>query len=199
MTGQKLYDIVLMDGFMPIKTGWEATEEIRARELSQGIEPGKGVIIVGVTGATTTEDAASCLRSGMTDVVAKPVDRKALRAKIKKWCPQTPVASTTQTSSFSPSASMDQSVEKRKDRALCIGEGAETLRCLLASEGGFSSEAFEFVSAEMLLDEGLDGLRCGEFDTVLLDVMLDEKKVRPCVCVGVREHAWCVSCWWLRR
>jgi CheY-like chemotaxis protein len=70
-----------MDGFMPIKTGWDATKEIRERESAAGeggggvvVGPGGekvGLIIIGVTGATTSEDARKCLDCGMTDFIAK--------------------------------------------------------------------------------------------------------------------------------
>lgn len=59
-----------MDGFMPIKTGWDATKEIREREAASG-GTGSGLIIIGVTGATTSEDARKCLDCGMTDFIAK--------------------------------------------------------------------------------------------------------------------------------
>ena len=58
-----------MDGFMPIKTGWDATKEIREREAATGCT--NGLIIIGVTGATTSEDARKCLDFGMTDFIAK--------------------------------------------------------------------------------------------------------------------------------
>ena len=69
-----------MDGFMPIKTGWDATKEIREREAAAGEGgggagagegEGVGLIIIGVTGATTSEDARKCLDCGMTDFIAK--------------------------------------------------------------------------------------------------------------------------------
>ena len=79
-----LYDVVLMDGFMPNKTGWDATIQIRAEEAARA--DGRKVIIIGVTGATSKEDEEKCFASGMTDVISKPVKRDALNAKIEKWC-----------------------------------------------------------------------------------------------------------------
>jgi CheY-like chemotaxis protein len=77
-----------MDGFMPIKTGWDATREIREREAAAAAAAAGGggagaaatgaaaaaavgLIIIGVTGATTSEDAKKCLDCGMTDFIPK--------------------------------------------------------------------------------------------------------------------------------
>ncbi len=79
-----VYDIVLMDGFMPIKTGWEATEDIRKHEASHG--SAHKLIIIGVTGAATTSaERQKCFDCGMTDVIAKPISRLSIVEKIKHW------------------------------------------------------------------------------------------------------------------
>ena len=83
-TARVVYDIVLMDGFMPIKTGWEATEDIRKREASSGAA--QKLIIIGVTGAATSPaERQKCIDCGMTDVIAKPISRSAIVQKIKYW------------------------------------------------------------------------------------------------------------------
>ena len=83
-TARVVYDIVLMDGFMPIKTGWEATEDIRRREESSGTT--QKLIIIGVTGAATSPaERQKCIDCGMTDVIAKPISRSSIVQKIKYW------------------------------------------------------------------------------------------------------------------
>ena len=77
------YDVVLMDGFMPNKTGWEATVDIRKEESK--FPDKRKVVIIGVTGATSKDDETKCFESGMTDVISKPVKREALTAKIRQW------------------------------------------------------------------------------------------------------------------
>mmetsp|Transcript_83582 Transcript_83582/g.135490 ORF Transcript_83582/g.135490 Transcript_83582/m.135490 type:complete len:904 (+) Transcript_83582:3-2714(+) len=79
------YQVILMDGFMPNKTGWEATKEIRADELVRGLAATTRCAIIGVTGATSKEDEAKCFEAGMTDVISKPVKREKLVQKIVKW------------------------------------------------------------------------------------------------------------------
>lgn len=79
------YDVILMDGFMPSKTGWEATTDIRADEIAKGVEIANRCAIIGVTGATSKEDEEKCFESGMTDVISKPVKRENLIAKVMQW------------------------------------------------------------------------------------------------------------------
>jgi hypothetical protein len=79
------YDVILMDGFMPSKTGWETTTDIRSDEIAQGVEIANRCAIIGVTGATSKEDEEKCFESGMTDVISKPVKRENLMAKVMQW------------------------------------------------------------------------------------------------------------------
>jgi len=79
------YQVILMDGFMPNKTGWEATKDIRAEEIARGLDASCRCAIIGVTGATSKEDEAKCFQSGMTDVISKPVKRETLVQKVIKW------------------------------------------------------------------------------------------------------------------
>ena len=77
------YDVVLMDGFMPNKTGWEATADIRADESRRGAM--HSLTIIGVTGATSKDDEIKCRQAGMSDMITKPVKREQLRAKVQQW------------------------------------------------------------------------------------------------------------------
>ena len=70
-------DIVLLDLFMPGKTGLEVL-----KELVPGM-PGTGFIIV--TGNQDEETAASCLRSGAFDYITKPLDMYSLAQSVKAW------------------------------------------------------------------------------------------------------------------
>ena len=63
------FDIVLMDVFMPVKGGIEATMEIRAPPGTLAKIP-----IIALTASTTSEDIARCRDAGMNGFLAKPID-----------------------------------------------------------------------------------------------------------------------------
>ncbi len=73
------YDAVLMDCEMPVMNGFDATRELRRRELSARHIP---VIAMSAHGA---EDRQRCLDSGMDDYIAKPVDVEHLGAVLDGW------------------------------------------------------------------------------------------------------------------
>ncbi len=77
---QKVYDLVLMDCQMPVMDGYTATEEIRKRDGSL-----KQIPIIAVTANAMVEDRERCLKAGMNDYLAKPVQKEAVSEMIKKW------------------------------------------------------------------------------------------------------------------
>jgi signal transduction histidine kinase/CheY-like chemotaxis protein/HPt (histidine-containing phosphotransfer) domain-containing protein len=74
------YDLVLMDVQMPGMDGFEATKVIR--ELGP---PGRSVPIIAMTAKASQSDMAQCLAAGMSDFIAKPVDRAKLIEMLAKW------------------------------------------------------------------------------------------------------------------
>ncbi|WFS61470.1 response regulator [Pseudodesulfovibrio thermohalotolerans] len=69
------YGLVLMDIFMPIMDGLDATREIRLFEREQGRRP---VPIVAVSANAFTEDRQRSLKAGCTDFLAKPIHKAHL-------------------------------------------------------------------------------------------------------------------------
>ena len=62
--------MVFMDCRMPEMDGWEATRRLR--------ENGNMIPVVALTANATTDDQIECMQAGMTDFLAKPLDRKQL-------------------------------------------------------------------------------------------------------------------------
>ncbi|MDP3407191.1 ATP-binding protein [Bosea sp. (in: a-proteobacteria)] len=72
------YDLVLMDMQMPVMSGLEATQMMRARGLAD-------LPIVGLTANAFASDREACLEAGMSDFVAKPINREKIAAILAKW------------------------------------------------------------------------------------------------------------------
>ena len=73
------YDIVLMDVQMPEMNGIEAAERIRQIPAFQNLP------IIAMTANAFAEDRALCMKAGMDDFVAKPVDTDLLFITLLKW------------------------------------------------------------------------------------------------------------------
>ena len=73
------YDLVLMDMQMPVMDGLTATLEIRRDEHF------KDLPIVAMTANAMQGDRDRCIRAGMNDHVAKPIDPENLWKALLKW------------------------------------------------------------------------------------------------------------------
>jgi two-component system, sensor histidine kinase and response regulator len=76
------YDAVLMDCAMPEMDGYEATRRIR--EVRTGTR-NPLIPIVAMTADAMAEDREKCLRAGMSDYIAKPVEPRHLAEVLDKW------------------------------------------------------------------------------------------------------------------
>lgn len=76
---QSQFDFVWMDCQMPVMNGLDATREIRKLESYQQVP------IVAVTANAFSQDEERCLEAGMTDFLAKPVNREAIERVLSKW------------------------------------------------------------------------------------------------------------------
>lgn len=80
---QEAFDLVFMDVQMPVLDGFEATAQIRGKEL----ETGRRVPIIALTAHAMKGDRERCLDEGMDDYLAKPIQRQEIAAVIARWAP----------------------------------------------------------------------------------------------------------------
>ncbi|MET0535185.1 MAG: ATP-binding protein [Steroidobacter sp.] len=81
-TAREHYDLVFMDCQMPEMDGFEATRNIRDREL----ETGGHLPIVALTANAMAEDRERCLDAGMDDYIAKPYSVADFERTLQRWC-----------------------------------------------------------------------------------------------------------------
>ncbi|NBW80901.1 response regulator [bacterium] len=77
------FSLVLMDYFMPLMDGCEVTRRYRTSEHDLSSE--RHLPIVGLTASILDSDHQRCRDAGMDDVLLKPLERKNLRALLKKY------------------------------------------------------------------------------------------------------------------
>ncbi len=73
------FDAVLMDMHMPVKSGQEATRELRC------IYSPRELPIIAVTAAVLVQEREQSFAIGMNDFIAKPIDADNLRATLARW------------------------------------------------------------------------------------------------------------------
>jgi signal transduction histidine kinase/CheY-like chemotaxis protein len=97
---EKMFDLILMDCFMPRMNGWETSELLR----SEGY---RGTIIA-TTGVATATDIARCMRSGMECCLQKPlvldVFRDTLNNVLNARLASPPAAASSSSSSSAGSS-----------------------------------------------------------------------------------------------
>ena len=107
---QGAFDLILMDCHMPEMDGFEATREIRGRELSS---IGKRVPIIAVTANAMAQDREECLNAGMDDHLSKPFSMLTLQDMLDRWMPQ---AASMQSQAAEPAAQAPAKAAEVLDR-----------------------------------------------------------------------------------
>jgi signal transduction histidine kinase/CheY-like chemotaxis protein len=74
----EVFDVVLMDVYMPDMDGREATRRLRAQD-----GPNRQVPVIAITASATARDWEACLAAGMTGHVAKPIEPAKLYAALE--------------------------------------------------------------------------------------------------------------------
>jgi len=129
------FDLILMDIQMPVMDGFAATERIRQRERERG-EPRRPIIAL--TADAYAEDRERCLRAGMDDFLAKPLDLDALVRLLRYW--------------LTPRLPARQSVSSEPDAGLTEAQAVFDEATLLKALGGH-----RFLARQVIVS-GMDGL-----------------------------------------
>lgn len=73
------FDLILMDIQMPNMDGYEAAKALRAKGITTPI--------IALTANAMISDARKCIEAGCNDYLSKPVDRRQLVEKLRKYMP----------------------------------------------------------------------------------------------------------------
>jgi signal transduction histidine kinase/CheY-like chemotaxis protein len=76
------YDAVLMDCQMPVLDGYEATRQLRQREVREGSPK---LPVIAVTAHAMKGDREKCLAVGMNDYISKPFKKNELLTVLDRW------------------------------------------------------------------------------------------------------------------
>ncbi len=85
MIRKKAYHLVLMDQMMPVMDGMETVQ--RLRRMEGAYYRNLPVIALTADAMPNEELREKFLQAGMNDLVAKPIDAKEIREKIRRWLP----------------------------------------------------------------------------------------------------------------
>lgn len=78
------YDAILMDVRMPVMTGYQATEAIRAMDRADA----KEIPIIAMTADAFNEDILHCLECGMNSHIAKPINISEVSRQLQNFIAQ---------------------------------------------------------------------------------------------------------------
>jgi CheY-like chemotaxis protein len=80
---QDTFDVILMDLEMPIVSGIEAAQQIRAKEKASAIDTPAYTPIIAMTAHDQETEKTACLVVGMDGFISKPIDIKTLNQTIQ--------------------------------------------------------------------------------------------------------------------
>lgn len=85
MASKTRFDLIFMDGWMPVMNGLEVTRELRSSADHASFD----VPIIALTANASETDSADCIEAGMNDFMTKPLMFPSLIEKLRIHLPQT--------------------------------------------------------------------------------------------------------------
>ena len=104
------YDLVLMDVHMPKMDGYEATRVIRN---PQSVVKNHQIPIIAMTANALAGDREKCLKAGMNDYLAKPIEVKRVKNSLGKWLPHPPAVEIFEPQSLLMRVQGDHEIARR--------------------------------------------------------------------------------------
>ncbi|MEN8135056.1 MAG: response regulator [Thermodesulfobacteriota bacterium] len=132
------YDIILMDCEMPVMDGYEATRLIRQGEdnVDASSPSSRRVPIIAMTAHAMKGAQTKCLKAGMDDYIAKPIEAQELLNIIEKWLnislksrEQTTAEPETAETSKIPAYDQAKFLNKMKGMEAALPKIIEAFRC----------------------------------------------------------------------
>ena len=116
------YDLVLMDIQMPVMDGLNATQVIRSMSGKEDLP------ILAMTANIFSEDRDACMKAGMNDFIAKPVEPEKLYLALIKWLPKRDYVAPTILASEENKHPADILQQLEKIKGLDTEQGLSRLR-----------------------------------------------------------------------
>ena len=76
------FDVIFMDGNMPVMDGFETTQKIRENEKQNGGH----TPIIAMTALAMVQDRERCMAVGMDDFISKPINGETIKQMLKNYC-----------------------------------------------------------------------------------------------------------------